>query len=85
MGLSVLIWRGILSFSADRISNFEWIGKIKVPQKMHIITAFIILAFGITHVVLGLGLSSRSKYIKQKTVVYPDKTVRISQYETRTD
>lgn len=56
LGLSAPIWGGILLFLLIVFQIFNGIGIIKIPQKIHIITAFIILAFGIIHAVLGLGL-----------------------------
>lgn len=55
-GLSLPIWGGILLFLLIAFQIVNGLGLIKVPQKIHIITAFIILALGIIHAVLGLGL-----------------------------
>ncbi len=55
-GLSLPIWGGILLFMLIAFQIVNGLGLIKVPQKIHIITAFIILVLGIFHAALGLGL-----------------------------
>jgi len=55
-GLPVPIWGGILLFLLILFQILNGLGIIKVPHKVHILTAFIILALGIIHAVLGIGI-----------------------------
>jgi len=56
LGLSAPIWGGIILFLLIAFQILNGLRIIKVPPKAHKITAFLILAFGIVHAVLGLGL-----------------------------
>jgi len=56
LGLSAPIWGGILLFLLICFQILNGMRVIKVPLKTHKITAVIILAFGLVHAVLGLGL-----------------------------
>jgi len=56
LGLSLPIWGGIILVLLIVFQVINGMGIIKVPQKVHKINAYTILAFGIIHAVLGLGL-----------------------------
>ena len=55
-GLSVPVWGGIFLFLLIAFQILNGMRIIKVSQKIHILTAFVILVFGILHAVLGIGL-----------------------------
>lgn len=56
LGLSAPIWGGILLFLLIVFQVLNGMRIIKVPLKVHKITALLLLLFGIIHAALGLGL-----------------------------
>lgn len=56
LGLSAPIWGGIVLFLLIVFQILNGMRVIKVPLKAHKITAVVILAFGLVHAVLGMGL-----------------------------
>ena len=56
LGLSAPIWGGIVLFLLIVFQILNGMRVIKVPLKAHKITAVVILACGLVHAVLGMGL-----------------------------